>query len=245
MSKFVRSIREFVVNNYVLPAIKEGKRIIVIRAGEVHKAMGLVNRVPAVINALGSRKFIMFANDVLREKGYCIKLVDRRGPRQSTTTTFIFKVIPLSECKYEDIVSSKEVLSADIKNKPLATNEDVVREIMSDFLKIPLYKERLNIFGKFKEFDLVNVAYRVVGDIKGFTYKGEAAAEFSNIFEYVCLMEKLEQYTGKKWRKIIVGYGRREIFERFKRRYDPWLGDLEIYFVDITGKKKYEIYKIR
>ena len=102
---------------------------------------------------------------------------------------------------------------------------------MSSYLGIPLYKQRLDIYGKFKEFDLVNVEYRIVGDFKRFKYKGSAMAEMSNLVEYVWLMEKLEKYTNTQWRKIIVGADNSKTFETFARRYNPWLEDLEIYFI--------------
>ena len=56
---------------------------------------------------------------------------------------------------------------------------------MSSYLGIPLYKQRLNIYCKFKEFDLVNIEHRIVGDFKRFKYKGPAMAEMSNLVEYV------------------------------------------------------------
>ena len=43
------------------------------------------------------------------------------------------------------------------------------------------------------------------------------------------------KYTRTKWRKIIVGAGNRKTFETFARRYDPWLEDVEIYFINNTG----------
>jgi hypothetical protein len=98
-----------------------------------------------------------------------------------------------------------------------------------------LYKENLKILGKPKEFDLVNIKARIVGDVKRLTTKGVASAEEADMCKYVWLMEKLEASTGWKWRKIIVGVGRREIFERFSRNYDPWLGDLEMYFMSEKG----------
>jgi len=241
MSGLADSIRRFVVEKYILPATRSGYSVIKIRAGDVHRAMGLVNRVPAVITALGSRRFIEFANDVLRDIGYCIRLVSMEGPRFSTTTTFTYEILSAEKClvKANSGSAKSEFQSESFRASSL--NEDVARRIISEFLSIPLYKERIDIFGKLKEFDLVNIGYRVIGDIKGFTYSGPAAAEFSNIIEYVWLMEKLEKYTNVKWRKIIVGYGRREIFERFRKRYDPWLEDLEIYFID----EKLKVHKIR
>ena len=115
-------------------------------------------------------------------------------------------------------------------------NEEKARRIISEYLGIPLYKARLNVCGKYKEFDIVNVGSRIVGDIKGFTFKGQvASAEYSNLIEYLFIMERLEKCTREKWRKIIVGYGRRKIFEDFARRYNPWLGNLEIYFIKEDG----------
>jgi len=49
-------------------------------------------------------------------------------------------------------------------------------------------------------------------------------------------MEKLEQSSGKKWRKFIVGLGNRETFVKYAKQYGPWLGGIEIYFIDENGK---------
>jgi hypothetical protein len=119
--------------------------------------------------------------------------------------------------------------------------EDLARKVLSNLLGISLYKEDLKIFGKLKEFDLVNIKARIVGDVKRLTTKGVASAEEADMCKYVWLMEKLEASTGWKWRKIIVGVGWREIFERFARNYNPWLSDVEIYFMDDKGN----IHKIR
>ena len=64
------------------------------------------------------------------------------------------------------------------------------------------------------------------------------SAEFSAICEYVWLMEKLEESSSSKWRKIIVGSGNRETFEKHAKNFHPWLGNVEIYFVDNEGKVK-------
>jgi len=121
------------------------------------------------------------------------------------------------------------------KQPPHEEAEDLARKVLSSRLGIPLYKEDLKIFGKAKEFDLVNIKERIVGDVKRLTTKGVASAEEADMCKYVWLMEKLETSTGWEWRKIIVGVGWREIFERFARNYNPWLGNLEIYFIDEKG----------
>ena len=54
-------------------------------------------------------------------------------------------------------------------------------------------------------------------------------------------MEKLEKSSGSKWRKIIVGSCNRKTFENYAKKYHPWLGNVEIYFIDDEGK----VQKIR
>ncbi len=110
---------------------------------------------------------------------------------------------------------------------------EIAKEVMEKHFGVKLGKRRLSIFGKYKEFDLVNVEEAIVGDVKCYTFKGEVpAAQFSAISEYIWLMEKLERSSKRKWRKIIVGLGNKEIFEKYVKNYNPWLGDIEIYFID-------------
>jgi len=130
--------------------------------------------------------------------------------------------------------SETEQLEAD---EDRIDSEAIAKEVMEEYLGVKLEKKKLNIFGKYKEFDLVNVEENIVGDVKHYTFKGSnPAAQFSTISEYVWLMEKLEQSSGKKWRKFIVGLGNRNTFERYAKQYGPWLGDVEIYFIDDNGK---------
>jgi len=163
---------------------------------------------------------------ILREKGTCTicgkhKILNflTNGPRKVET-------VPKRPSK-------AEVFSA---------QEEWIREVLSKFLGIRLVKEKLSIFGKEKEFDLVNIDARIVGDIKSYGYSGDTpSAEFSALCEYVWLMEKLEESSGSKWRKIIAGSGNEKIFKRYAKNYHPWLGDVEIYFISDKGK----IQKIR
>jgi hypothetical protein len=55
-------IRQFTVDRFIAPAIAAGCDEITIRAGDVHREMGLTNAMPAVCSALGSRKFDEYAN---------------------------------------------------------------------------------------------------------------------------------------------------------------------------------------
>jgi len=50
-------IRCFVLERYVAPARAQGHSEIIIRAGDVHRDMGLTNAMPAVCNAIGGTKF--------------------------------------------------------------------------------------------------------------------------------------------------------------------------------------------
>ena len=114
--------------------------------------------------------------------------------------------------------------------------EAIAKKVMEKYLGIKLDKKKVNIFGKYKKFDLVNIEKGVVGDVKYYTFRGTVpAAQFSAISEYIWLMEKLEESSGRKWWKFIVGLGNRKTFERYARQYGPWLGDVEIYFIDENG----------
>jgi len=131
-----------------------------------------------------------------------------------------------------------EKLKEEKTEKPDDFNpEKIAKKVMEKYLNVKLENRKVNIFGKYKEFDLVNLEKAIVGDVKYYTFKGAVpAAQFSAISEYIWLMEKLEQSSGRKWRKFIVGLGNRNTFERYAKQYGPWLGDIEIYFIDDNGK---------
>ena len=80
-------IRSFAAARFVEPARDAGKPTLTIRAGDVAPDMGLKNRTPAVCSALRSSQF-------LREAG--LRLVERVGPRQSTTTEFRYEILDRS-----------------------------------------------------------------------------------------------------------------------------------------------------
>lgn len=83
-------IRQFTVDRFIAPAIAAGRDEITIRAGDVHREMGLTNAMPAVCSALGSRKFDEYAK-ITRSA-----LV---GPANGANVYFTFKLgaLPLSE----------------------------------------------------------------------------------------------------------------------------------------------------
>ncbi|MEM2554895.1 MAG: hypothetical protein QXF09_05865 [Nitrososphaerota archaeon] len=67
------------------------------------------------------------------------------------------------------------------------------------FSLLPFSKREVSIFGKEKEFDLVNLEGRIVGDAKVYRYRGaRPSAEFSTLSEYVWLMENLDKSSGER-----------------------------------------------
>ncbi len=76
-------IRNYVLNQIIIPARVDGNRFVVVRSGNVHKAMRLNNRIPAVCGAIGSYKFLEQAN---------VKLISRKGPNQGMTVEWVFEL---------------------------------------------------------------------------------------------------------------------------------------------------------
>jgi len=76
-------IREFAFKKFIEPARKQSKKTVQIRAGNIHKMIGLSHRMPAVSGALGSEKF---------EKQYNIKRIKLEGPIQGSNTLFTFEI---------------------------------------------------------------------------------------------------------------------------------------------------------
>lgn len=77
-------IRQYVAKRYIEPARREGCNVVSIRAGDVHKAMELANRMPAVCSAMGTKKFQDMAN---------VKVESITGPNQGSTTTFNYRIL--------------------------------------------------------------------------------------------------------------------------------------------------------
>jgi hypothetical protein len=83
-------IREYARKKYVEPAIEKREQRIRVRAGDVHKALALKNRVPAVCQALESKTFLQ-ENDLILEA--------KEGPPsgQSTTVVFTYRIVKNDE----------------------------------------------------------------------------------------------------------------------------------------------------
>ncbi len=74
-------IRQFLLDNYVAPARKDGRSEITVRAGDIHKRMGLQSAMPAVCSAIGGKKFLELASVSLRH---------RAGPSSGSNAYFTY-----------------------------------------------------------------------------------------------------------------------------------------------------------
>jgi hypothetical protein len=74
-------IRQFARDQYVAAARRDGLTETTIRAGDVHREMGLANAMPAVCGAIGGKKFEHVAH---------VKLAERRGPPAGSNVYFQF-----------------------------------------------------------------------------------------------------------------------------------------------------------
>lgn len=74
-------VREYATRHYVEPARRRRESRVRIVAGDVHRALRLVNRVPVVCSALSSKAFLE-ANH--------LRLEARQGPPSGLSTTVVF-----------------------------------------------------------------------------------------------------------------------------------------------------------
>ncbi len=77
-------IRDFVNHNYIIPARQQGQGEISVRAGDVHRDMQLVQRLPAVCSALGSNRF---------EQEYNVSRIRIEGPTNGANAVFTYRVL--------------------------------------------------------------------------------------------------------------------------------------------------------
>ena len=120
--------------------------------------------------------------------------------------------------------------------------EEKARRAIEEELKMELPGGKVNINGKYKNFDLVNSQKKVVGDVKHYkaTSGGNRpSAKFSILNEYVWLMQLLEQFDGSKWKKLFVVGEDLEMIKKYITEFEKWLGDIEFYYYsEGTGIKK-------
>lgn len=84
-------IRSFVIREWLEPAHRRGDKRLMIRAGDVHRAMGLTNAYPAVCSVLGSNKFAAEAG---------VTPIERTGPANGANAYFTFDLQPAETRPY-------------------------------------------------------------------------------------------------------------------------------------------------
>ena len=86
------SIREFVIERYVVPFLSSGRRQLVVRSGDVAKEMGLEGRVPNICSVLGGDKFLVEAGRRCREQQLRLVCSGSAPSGQSTTMTYRYEL---------------------------------------------------------------------------------------------------------------------------------------------------------
>ncbi len=81
-------IRKYVFIKYIQPAQEKGEKQVKVRAGDVHREMGLRSRIPAVCAALGTDKFQNNCN---------VRLMKREGPSNAANLFFTFELESISK----------------------------------------------------------------------------------------------------------------------------------------------------
>ncbi len=122
--------------------------------------------------------------------------------------------------------------------------ESKARKAMEKLMNVQLSSVKIAINGKFKNFDLINLEHKIVGDIKHYTMTSggnRPSAKFSVLNEYVWLMGLLEKYDNKPWKKLFVIGEDRRMADLYIREFDRWLDDIEFYFYS----EKTGVVKIR
>lgn len=79
------AIRAFTCRHYIEPARRRGVTRVDIRMGDVHRDMGLKNRLPAVCSAIQAEKFRTDCR---------VSLIGQQGPLQGSNRILTFDVLP-------------------------------------------------------------------------------------------------------------------------------------------------------
>ena len=79
------AIRAFTCRRYIEPARWRGDTRVEIRMGDVHRDMGLKDRLPAVCSAIQAEKF---------RTGCRVALIGQQGPLQGSNRILTFKLLP-------------------------------------------------------------------------------------------------------------------------------------------------------
>ena len=74
-------VRRHVIERYIKPARSEGRTQVTVRAGDVHKELGLAAKLPIVCTSLDAERFWDDAG---------VTLIARRGPLQGATAEWVW-----------------------------------------------------------------------------------------------------------------------------------------------------------
>ncbi|TRZ78009.1 MAG: hypothetical protein D4R93_00890 [Deltaproteobacteria bacterium] len=80
---YADDVRKYCTDSIVEPARRCGKKQIVIRAGDIHTALGYKNRLPLICAALGAKKFDEFAG---------VERDSLTGPTNGANAIFTFNI---------------------------------------------------------------------------------------------------------------------------------------------------------
>jgi hypothetical protein len=80
---YADDVRRYCKDNIIDPARRRGEEQIIIRAGDIHRAMGYQSRMPLVCAALGAKKFEELAG---------IDRVSLTGPTNGANAIFTFRI---------------------------------------------------------------------------------------------------------------------------------------------------------
>jgi hypothetical protein len=119
-------IRKFALDQYVTPARAAGRAEIIVRAGDVHKAMGLTSAMPAVCSAIGSNKFNALAQ---------VSPISRDGPANGANVYFKFSLTA--------DLSLKELMTAHVKPAPAPAQSSDALDLKGAIVLVSCVKSKL------------------------------------------------------------------------------------------------------
>ena len=106
-------IRQYVATKIGDPARQAGKPGFEVRAGDVHRALGLTNALPNICSAIGGRQFLALAG---------VRIASRNGPRAGANVFFRFEFDTVSQP--EAAPAQRETSASASSNVPARTASD-------------------------------------------------------------------------------------------------------------------------
>lgn len=80
---YADNVRSYCKDRVIEPARRRGEKLVEMRAGDIHAAMGYQRRMPLVCAALGAKKFDEMAG---------VERVSLTGPTNGANAIFTFKI---------------------------------------------------------------------------------------------------------------------------------------------------------